>query len=55
MKKRNFIIIAVVLVLGININFLARAAQPGEFPQEQEAVITDDDLSKINFPVSIQG
>ena len=41
--------------LGININFLARAAQPGEFPQEQEAVITDDDLSKINFPVSIQG
>lgn len=40
--------------LGVNVNFLARTELPGEFPREA-AVITDEDLAKINFPVNIQG
>ena len=40
--------------LGINVNFLARVEMPGEFPKEN-AVITDDDLAKISFPVNIRG
>jgi len=40
--------------LGVNVNFLARTELPGEFPREA-AVITDEELAKINFPVNIQG
>jgi len=38
---------------GLNVNFFARVEMKGEFPKE-DVTITDEELAKINFPVTIE-